>query len=151
MVCVIFETNAQLFLKLKDVAEKLPPEFGNSVKALQIQAESLLKDYKSRASEISPSLPVDSSENDHPRLSNDGAIDISERAINNGDESVLLQNSADTAQQNAENSSKVPIDFAPKYGSQGEVQLIEQFEPGVYVTLIQLRDGTKVFKRVRFR
>lgn len=138
------------------MAEKLPPEFGNSVKALQIQAESLLKDYKSRASEISPSMPADSSENDQPRLSNDGAIDISERAINNGVEPVLLQNSAEgsgiaTAQQNAENSSKVPIDFAPKYGSQGEVQLIEQFEPGVYVTLIQLRDGTKVFKRVRFR
>ncbi|KAK8955810.1 Ultraviolet-B receptor UVR8 [Platanthera guangdongensis] len=34
--------------------------------------------------------------------------------------------------------------------SHGEVQLTEQFEPGVYVTLAQLRDGTKVFKRVRF-
>jgi hypothetical protein len=48
-------------------------------------------------------------------------------------------------------NGKAPGDFAPKYGTHGEVQLIEQFEPGVYVTLIQLRDGTKVFKRVRFR
>jgi hypothetical protein len=48
-------------------------------------------------------------------------------------------------------NGRAPGDFAPKYGTHGEVQLIEQFEPGVYVTLMQLRDGTKVFKRVRFR
>ncbi|KAJ0792979.1 putative brevis radix (BRX) domain-containing protein [Helianthus annuus] len=30
-------------------------------------------------------------------------------------------------------------------------EVIEQFEPGVYVTLIQLSNGTKIFKRVRFR
>lgn len=50
-----------------------------------------------------------------------------------------------------ENHAKVHNDFVPKHGTHGEVQLIEQFEPGVYVTLIQLKDGTKVFKRVRFR
>jgi hypothetical protein len=50
-----------------------------------------------------------------------------------------------------ENHAKAQNDFAPKQGTHGEVQLIEQFEPGVYVTLIQLKDGTKVFKRVRFR
>jgi hypothetical protein len=49
------------------------------------------------------------------------------------------------------NSAKAQDDFATKHDTHIEVQLIEQFEPGVYVTLIQLKDGTKVFKRVRFR
>lgn len=31
------------------------------------------------------------------------------------------------------------------------VEVIEQFEHGVYVTLLQNPDGTKEFKRVRFR
>ena len=36
-------------------------------------------------------------------------------------------------------------------GRQGETQVIEQFEPGVFVTLMLQPDGIKVFKRVRFR
>lgn len=35
--------------------------------------------------------------------------------------------------------------------SEGGKEVIEQFEPGVYVTLLQLRDGTRVFRRVKFR
>ncbi|KAI3460324.1 hypothetical protein Pfo_016987 [Paulownia fortunei] len=34
--------------------------------------------------------------------------------------------------------------------TQGQKEVIEQFEPGVYVTFIQLANGTKFFKRVRF-
>lgn len=34
--------------------------------------------------------------------------------------------------------------------NEGSRESIEQFEPGVYVTFIQLRNGTKVFRRVRF-
>lgn len=34
---------------------------------------------------------------------------------------------------------------------QGETQVIEQFERGIFVTLILRPDGIKVFKRVRFR
>lgn len=32
-----------------------------------------------------------------------------------------------------------------------EAEWIEQFEPGVYITLVTLRDGTRDLKRVRFR
>ncbi|KAH7858911.1 hypothetical protein Vadar_029275 [Vaccinium darrowii] len=35
--------------------------------------------------------------------------------------------------------------------SEGQRQVIEQFEPGVYVTLVQLQNGTKIFKQVKFR
>ncbi|KAK9724307.1 hypothetical protein RND81_05G062700 [Saponaria officinalis] len=34
--------------------------------------------------------------------------------------------------------------------SEGSRESIEQFEPGVYVTFVQLRNGSKVFRRVRF-
>ena len=36
-------------------------------------------------------------------------------------------------------------------GSQVESEWIEQFEPGVYLTLVSFHDGTKELKRVRFR
>lgn len=36
-------------------------------------------------------------------------------------------------------------------GSQVEAEWIEQYEPGVYITLVSLRDGTRDLKRVRFR
>ena len=35
--------------------------------------------------------------------------------------------------------------------NQVEAEWIEQYEPGVYLTLVSLRDGTKELKRVRFR
>ncbi|XP_072961437.1 PH, RCC1 and FYVE domains-containing protein 1-like isoform X2 [Typha angustifolia] len=154
--------------QLRDMADKLPPEVGDNLKALQIQADALLRDNRISVSEISPLLAADSMEQDHRHLSSEGAIDLTDQKIaNNGEKSELLQASTEgsslhfrkpsvtdieetAAHQNAENTSKIPPDFAPRYGSHGEVQLIEQFEPGVYVTLVQLRDGTKVFKRVRF-
>lgn len=34
---------------------------------------------------------------------------------------------------------------------QVEAEWIEQYEPGVYITLVALRDGTRDLKRVRFR
>ncbi|XP_072983554.1 PH, RCC1 and FYVE domains-containing protein 1-like isoform X2 [Typha latifolia] len=165
---LLFYSMPELVLKLRDMADKLPPEVGDNLKALQIQAEALLRDNRISASEISPLLAADSMEQDHRHLSSEGAIDLTDQKItNNGEKSELLQASTGgsslhfrkpsatdieetAAHQNAENTSKIPPDFAPRYGSHGEVQLIEQFEPGVYVTLVQLRDGTKVFKRVRF-
>jgi len=36
-------------------------------------------------------------------------------------------------------------------GNQVEAEWIEQYEPGVYITLVALHDGTRDLKRVRFR
>lgn len=36
-------------------------------------------------------------------------------------------------------------------GNQVEAEWIEQYEPGVYITLVALHDGTRELKRVRFR
>jgi len=35
--------------------------------------------------------------------------------------------------------------------NQVQAEWIEQYEPGVYITLTTLRDGTRDLKRVRFR
>jgi len=51
--------------------------------------------------------------------------------------------------QNGENDSK---SRSPTSNSnQVEAEWIEQYEPGVYITLMALRDGTRDLKRVRFR
>lgn len=43
------------------------------------------------------------------------------------------------------------LDNSKPDSNQIEAEWIEQFEPGVYITLIALRDGTRELKRVRFR
>ncbi|XP_043722871.1 PH, RCC1 and FYVE domains-containing protein 1 [Telopea speciosissima] len=51
--------------------------------------------------------------------------------------------------QNGENGMK-STSPAPGNGHQVEAEWIEQYELGVYITLVALRDGTRDLKRVRF-
>lgn len=157
--------SASFTMKLKDMAGKLPAEVEDNLQALQIEAESLLKSNRSCGSQMSASLAMDSSEHDQSNLANEGVVDVHDpRMENHGDELELLQNSTEgnaphrlavtreaTSSHGVETSSRSSGNSTPRYSSHGEVQLIEQFEPGVYVTVAQLQDGTKVFKQVRFR
>ncbi|KAL1181855.1 hypothetical protein V6Z11_A02G078200 [Gossypium hirsutum] len=49
-----------------------------------------------------------------------------------------------------ENSMKSRNSALAANGNQVEAEWIEQYEPGVYITLVALRDGTRDLKRVRF-
>ncbi|XP_021285304.1 uncharacterized protein LOC110417334 [Herrania umbratica] len=49
-----------------------------------------------------------------------------------------------------ENSMKSRNSALVANGNQVEAEWIEQYEPGVYITLVALRDGTRDLKRVRF-
>ncbi|KAL1543708.1 PH, RCC1 and FYVE domains-containing protein 1 [Salvia divinorum] len=51
---------------------------------------------------------------------------------------------------NSETGSKPRNLAVPGNASQIEAEWIEQYEPGVYITLVALRDGTRDLKRVRF-
>ncbi|XP_042040072.1 PH, RCC1 and FYVE domains-containing protein 1-like isoform X1 [Salvia splendens] len=51
---------------------------------------------------------------------------------------------------NSEAGSKSRNLAVPGNASQIEAEWIEQYEPGVYITLVALRDGTRDLKRVRF-
>lgn len=53
--------------------------------------------------------------------------------------------------QEGENGTKSNNLVGPGNGNQVEAEWIEQYEPGVYITLMALRDGTRDLKRVRFR
>ncbi|AAC00618.1 Unknown protein, contains regulator of chromosome condensation motifs [Arabidopsis thaliana] len=164
------EAIKSLIAQLKDVAEKLPP--GESVKLACLQngldqngfhfpeengfhpsrSESMTSSISSvapfdfafanaswsnlqspkqtpRASERnSNAYPAD------PRLSSSGSV-ISERI-----EPFQFQNNSDngSSQTGVNNTNQV------------EAEWIEQYEPGVYITLVALHDGTRDLRRVRF-
>ncbi|KAE8669508.1 MOB kinase activator-like 1-like [Hibiscus syriacus] len=50
----------------------------------------------------------------------------------------------------SENSTKCRNSASVTNGSQAEADWIEKYEPGVYITLVALQDGTRDLKRVRF-
>lgn len=139
--------------ELKGVADQVPTEFTDSIKTLQSHSEKFLTGQCSHPPEGIPG-------HDQPRLSSGGLHEIAHHRSASMGNLVLSQDGSSAAgismtsespcHRLMESNGRAPGDFAPKYGTHGEVQLIEQFEPGVYVTLIQMRDGTKVFKRVRF-
>lgn len=53
--------------------------------------------------------------------------------------------------QGGENGMKHRNLTVPTNPNQVEAEWIEQYEPGVYITLVALQDGTRDLKRVRFR
>lgn len=99
------------------------------------QVESLLDTPEDQASEGSAALPPDDQQNhpDKTKLSS---------------ESNSAEHHPDTLNQSRpEGGPGTPS--AAKTEERREV--MEQFEPGVYVTLLLLPNGTKFFKRIRFR
>ncbi|XP_048446211.1 PH, RCC1 and FYVE domains-containing protein 1 isoform X2 [Pyrus x bretschneideri] len=52
--------------------------------------------------------------------------------------------------QDGENGARSMNSPSPANGNTVEAEWIEQYEPGVYITLVALRDGTRDLKRVRF-
>lgn len=120
--------------QLKDISEKLPPEVYDSedFKALHIKLESLLKTKENIVSGVPSSLPGKNSECEQPE--GNGLPDSHSKDV--------------VSHQSIGNGSETPR--VPTVRNESQRQLIEQFEPGVYVTLIQLQNGTKIFKRVKF-
>lgn len=112
-------------------------------KSMNAEVESLL-------SKLGPQEPEDNSDPSDMPDQTSSANESAERQDNNIVDSVQsetpknynLSTISDT-RETAESVSGSPKVVA------GEV--IEQFEPGVYVTLVQLTNGTKIFKRVKFR
>ncbi|KAH6823522.1 Regulator of chromosome condensation family protein [Perilla frutescens var. hirtella] len=109
--------------------EKLPPEISESesFKIMHAQVESLMHLTGARAFEGSSSKPPEPTR-EQQNLS-DKMISAND---SNSKEHLVVPGTPETA----------------KAAVQKEV--IEQFEPGVYVTLLQLPNGTKFFRRIRF-
>lgn len=94
---------------------------------------------------------------DKPFLMNEGTANIQDQRMDDfsdgANEGIVQHGNGDfrEANQIRENDSRSPKTSAVRFSDEGGENLTEQFEPGVYVTLVQLPNGTKVFKRVRFR
>jgi hypothetical protein len=151
------------------MAEQFPPEVLESEKFrnMIIQAENILDgNSKFEISSIVPSN-LDSEQQSEP-VSNNGSYEEKER-IEETNEAAEMNPSQDAGnvfqESNGSSSSNTEATAAPSQSSEndsrslnpsrsvreGETQIIEQFEPGVYVTLIVKPNGNKIFKRVRFR
>ncbi|KAK7243074.1 hypothetical protein RIF29_37858 [Crotalaria pallida] len=153
--------------QLREMTEKLPPETSGceTMKMMQAQAKDFLEGKlvfessspPSRYESVQQSAPdihaaeSDSRELQEQRLEeNDDAAAEVNPSINEGN--VLQENN-----RSYESSTEVPLPSSNssslepyKSGKEGEISVIEQFERGVYITVMVLPSGSKVFKRVRF-
>ncbi|KAG6472677.1 PH, RCC1 and FYVE domains-containing protein 1-like [Zingiber officinale] len=134
------EVFRNLDVQLKDITEKLPSEYGDCLREVHSQVETFLKQnneyIKSDISSTMVSLSGDQ------LLTHDGAKDELEttQGAHNGSKSAIA-GSNDIGTK----SPRIKCD------SDGETELVEQFESGVYITYIQQGSGAKIFKRVQFR
>lgn len=131
-------------MQLKALTEKLPPEDSENeiMKSLQARAEDFLNTSTATTSD---------NEREHrhaTHLSNQHSDDGGDTSPHS-DRPSVSSSREDETQPSSKDSSKSHGSSTSKAERGKEV--IEQFEPGVYVTLIQLQNGTKIFRRVRFR
>lgn len=127
------------------MTEKLPPEVSESesFKSLQAQTKEFLK--SSNESFLLTSLMQGHRMQDHG-----DAAQVSEPFQDGGN---ILDSNRPSASKSHHQSSENGLNSHEGSVSKtsGGKEVIEQFEPGVYVTLVQLRDGSRVFRRVKFR
>ncbi|KAK7393687.1 hypothetical protein VNO78_22250 [Psophocarpus tetragonolobus] len=155
--------------KLREVIEKLPPEISDNetLTTMHAQAEEFLcneeKDFESSRLESeqqsTPDVPAsDTVSSKLQQQTMKGDVDASGVApLMDGENTLeesrnLSVSSSVITPPSLGNSSTLRdpgISVNPP-SSEGERSVIEQFDPGVYVTLVVLPSGYKVFKRIRF-
>lgn len=140
----------------------MPPEIFESenFKSLQAKAESFLITSATEESDSNSSSPqnnVSSEQRRHSKTASisefrmdnqldDAGTNDTEGAAHEGYGSSVSNTRNGGVQPGTDSGSK-----SKAASADGRKEVIEQFEPGVYVTLIQLGNGAKVFKRVKFR
>ncbi|KAL6342917.1 hypothetical protein AAG906_016936 [Vitis piasezkii] len=146
--------------QLKEMEKQLPPEVYDSetFKSMQTQIEAFLNTSGTQAAEFSSSLPADL-ESDQKNASVTNPLGVEDH-VNAAGLTDLTQNGESSVQDSSKLSISITRDAVPQQSTEngsrsaakyeGEPETTEQFEPGVYVTFIALKNGTKIFKRVRF-
>lgn len=130
--------------QLKDMADKLPPEVSENETFKE--AEEFLKEHgTSEAPSSSANLETYQSQEQKTQESVDtaGARDLPNGG-GSGSYSAAEATTPQPSQQNGSASSESTT------VSSADKEIIEQFEPGVYVTYVMHRSGGKIFRRVRF-
>ncbi|XWS53809.1 hypothetical protein CRYUN_Cryun10bG0032000 [Craigia yunnanensis] len=130
--------------QLKEITEKLPPEISESetFRAMHTQAEAFLNTHGTSEASSSPPASLESSHMQDQRVEDnvDAAATVPSNDTGTSREAA--------PQQSSENESRSSEASAIRGG--GEKEIIEQFEPGVYITYVHHRNGGKIFRRVRF-
>ncbi|KAF8119080.1 hypothetical protein N665_0001s0134 [Sinapis alba] len=130
---------------LRELKEKLPPEVSKceAFESMNSQAEAYLN--ASEAAETSQDTTT-LSEN-----SQDKNIEKQSSSSSNGGGAMMSQEPSNTTNTNHHLSdSRAPAEASSSPSKSGGKELIEQFEPGVYVTYVLHKNGGKIFRRVRF-
>ncbi|XP_019181072.1 PREDICTED: E3 ubiquitin-protein ligase HERC2-like [Ipomoea nil] len=135
----VIETVKSIGAQLKEVTEKLPFDIAEtvSISSIQDQVESFLNTVEAQAA--SEEKTVSTSES---------AVGFSETS-NSVYGTPQENNQSSNQETRGANQSSVESPNVKSVGGR-QKEVTEQFEPGVYVTLLQLTNGTKIFKRVRF-
>lgn len=137
---------------MRELKEKLPPEVSKceAFESMNSQAEAYLN--ASEASETSLPTTMRMVQQDTTLSSDTRDQNIEEQSSSNGGTMMSQETSiiAETTSQSMD-SPRLPTEASSSSKSSGGKELIEQFEPGVYVTYVLHKNGGKIFRRVRFR
>ncbi|XP_030974003.1 PH, RCC1 and FYVE domains-containing protein 1-like isoform X2 [Quercus lobata] len=140
--------------QLKEVTEKLPPEVSDSgtLNTMHSQVEAFLH---TTATSHHSSLTVLESlkvkdKRAHGHVDVARVTDLSQNGRNSLQESNRSSGSNTRGAVSHHSAEHGSISDESSTMRNGKKEVIEQFEPGVYVTVILLQNGTKIFKRVRF-
>ncbi|KAG9445658.1 hypothetical protein H6P81_011786 [Aristolochia fimbriata] len=145
------ELMRNIVVQLKDATEKISPDLydANNLKETHAEIEAFLKangDYK-----LQDPSPIVESLN---AFVNVGGPSVQEQRIDDSTDGARIDDGCQNHNREIVSDPKEsttnlsPESSTMRFNSQGEIT--EPFEPGVYVTFVQLRNGTRVFKRVRF-
>ncbi|KAE9622284.1 putative chromatin regulator PHD family [Lupinus albus] len=148
--------------QLKDITQKLPPEIldNENMRTMVTKAEDFFKENsedektssnieheQQNETKTTTSSTTDSSKLEEQRIEENNEEDITrvvDPSIQDDGNALKESNNISSLSENSQSTENESKSFV-------EVQVIEKFEPGVYVTLIVKSGGIKVFNRVRFR
>lgn len=163
---VATEVVKTISIQLKKMKDVMPAEIQDSEPFLGMSArvEAFISSNRSQASQsstlVASQADQDTALDDKNRLGNESSDLRYLKMEDSGDagsecatpresnRSSTSNAREDVPQHSINDGSRSPHASVVKI--EGETQVIEQFQPGVYVTVILLRNGTKIFKRVRF-
>ncbi|MFS7926186.1 putative brevis radix (BRX) domain-containing protein [Helianthus anomalus] len=132
--------------QLNELTEKLPPKISNNetFKDLIDKAKYYINTHGSDTP-----LQSDQPEENSSELTRKKYHKIKGNEDDEINKSTQDVDGAQGMSQNDENAGVAPQENTES-SSNNAKEVIEQFEPGVYVTVLLHPDGTKIFKRVRF-
>ncbi|KAG9153285.1 hypothetical protein Leryth_024079 [Lithospermum erythrorhizon] len=139
-----FEAMKTIASQLKEMTDNLYAKDPQSetIKSFQSQVETIMNNI-----ETQQTLVGSSSSQDNHKMADHHHMEGLQDAPRHRERTASLFDGSEVSHPS---NQEVVSELTQARKSEGAKEVIEQFEPGVYVTLLQLTNGTKIFKRVRF-